>query len=282
MSDLILSAAAENHHLLLLPADVTAEDFQALIYSTFPNTLRQDEYTYAIDPTTSFSGPYQVPAQLRDELDAPSWAEIAWAAHTAYERGDRLPAALAGIDPLWDAHASAPLTGSEERAVQFLVAAARRLHGAVRSGGVVIPCDPHTNPALTLYSPVWLDPNTLGTIASNFLTNLGDSLTDADRYHLAETTMSAYSVYGDSAQGLITIEVDAEEYLPPAIAAFTWAANGAVTYQLRYHGTDSSAQVLTAVVGVIEALIVAIADLAPGAICDDDGFLVELSQNAPH
>lgn len=283
MSELTLAASAADHHLLLLPADVTSADFQALVYSTYPTALRQDEYTYVTAPDTSFSGPYRLNADLRATLGAPSWATQAWVAHTAHERADALPAELRGIDPLWDAHADGLLCGSEERAVKFLLAAARRLAGAVRTGGVMISADANRSAALSVFSPVWLDPTMLGGVVDEFVTNLGDSLTDADRYNLPEQTMSAYSMYGNAAGGLLSVDVDAEEFLPPAITAFSWAARGAVCYQLRYHPQDEASldeAALQRAELVIEQLARAITQLAPGAVCDDDGFLVQLDNEA--
>ncbi|WP_250505723.1 hypothetical protein [Bowdeniella massiliensis] len=287
MADLQLAlAAARAHHILVVPEGVGYADIHALAASYFPDVYPQDEYTFALAADYSISGAYGLASEIRRELDIPAWAHAAFVAHVPPDRGAALPSELAGIDPVWDAYPEGLPQGEEARALDFFRAAARRLGGAlVLAGGSVVVPDPDERPDLSVYSPIWLDPDTLDARLAPILAGARSSLQDADSYELAEdVVLDAYSIYAPIAGGQISIEVQAEEFLPPSIAAFDWAAGGAVAYAVRFIAENEDQRQLSlaqrrersAAARVIEAACRAIVALAPGVVADDDGFLVDI------
>ena len=290
MSLLSLDAAAtRKHHVLAVPARVSPQEFEILVRSRFIDVWRQDEYTLAVSADTSFSGRYEIEAVARAEMGLPGWANGAFVAHVPPCRGDALPGFLAGIDPVMDAYTDGVPDGSEMAAIQFFMACARRLGGAVAlAGGAVVVPNPALAPHLTLYSPIWLDPDALVTRIEPVLGPLRTSLQDADRHNLPDEVMTRYGAYTTAPGDFIEIRVEDDEMLPASVAAFDWAQGGAVSYQLRYFPkaeVDYSRDVLDErqlaatdeAAHAIAKACRALQEVAPGAVADDDGFLVDLA-----
>ncbi len=273
-------AAAKDHHILVTPAGVDMQQFSALLASRFDTVLTQDEYTRAVSAHTSFSGPYSLTAATRNALGLPAWAEMAYTAHVPAQRGGPLPPELHGVDPVWDAFAAGQAEGDEALAVAFLCAAARKVGGGV----VVNECAiiPQPTADLTLFSPVWLDPQALDTLVAPFLGERSSSLADAEHYRLPDDApLTGYSIYGAGAGGMVSVAVEAEEYLPAAVAAHEWARDGVVSYQIRWNNDDGASlnqpSFCSEAAALVEGIVRALQDLAPGVVCDDDGFLIDLN-----
>lgn len=281
------AAAAVDHHVLLLRDEVDLATIEALIRSRFGGAWPQDEFTIAAGPETSFSGPYDVDEGVRGALGLPAWAERAVVAHVPTVRGGPLPEGLAGVDPIFDAYPRALPEGVELEALRFLVAAARRLAGAVlcAGAGLVVP-RPNQDCDLIWFSPIWLDPDALRAQLAPVLGPVRSSLQDADALGVEETVMASYALYGLDVP--LDVHVEAADLVPAAVAAFDWAADGAVAYHVRYAGdleTDlafgplsdvEAAEIAQAALAAARACR-AIGDLAPGVVTDDDGFLLELA-----
>lgn len=290
MPDLVLSGdAAAGHHILAVSGEVGQADVQALAASYFPQLFPQDEYTFATSEVLSISGAYELTDEVRRSLDIPAWAELAFVAHVPPDRGGALPDDLAGVDPIWDAYSDALPQGEEARAIAFLRAAARRLGGAlVLAGGVVVVPDPDETPDLTVYSPIWLDPDALDARLAGVFAEHRSSLGDADTYELpSDVVLDAYNIYTPIAGGVVSVDVQAEEFVPASIAAFDWASDGCVAYAVRFAPEDEEAfgrgslsvrqrRERSAAARLIEQACRAILDVAPGVVADVDGFLLEL------
>lgn len=192
--DTVDSAA---HHLLVLPAEVGAEEVATLAASRFAATRWEREPTTQVPrPTggaralrattappgvlrlsrhTVLRGPYVVERGTATELGVPASAGLAYVSDGPVERGER-PFPYGGDrDGLRRAFCEGLPVRDEERVVRWLIDAARRLGGAVRTaaaGGspatVLVP-DPAAAVDLTVWSDIWLDPDAALTVVRQAL-----------------------------------------------------------------------------------------------------------------
>lgn len=173
-------------HLLLLPADVGHDEVEILALSRFPHARWEVEPTtvpprpsggarglrYAEPPPgrlrlsrhSVLVGPYLVDADAAASLAVPTTAALAYELEGPVERGERPWPGAGDRDGLSRVFAGGLPVRDEERCVAWLVAAARRLGGAVRAaahrdspGGLLVP-DPASAVDLTVWTDVWLDP----------------------------------------------------------------------------------------------------------------------------
>lgn len=167
-------AAADAHHLLVLPEDVAAEELDVLATSRFPHA-RWERLPDAVDlrgrrrvgpgllrltRLSTLEGPYRVPREVRGPLGLPPAGADAYLVRGPRERGTAPWPGAADPDGLARAFPDGLPVRDEERVVAWLVDAARRLGGAVRvadSAAVLVP-DPGAAVDLTVWSDVWLDP----------------------------------------------------------------------------------------------------------------------------
>jgi hypothetical protein len=215
-------------------------------------------------------GPYLMDAALCEQLGFPPGLTNAFVATTLAERGD--PPFPGSLDPTGVARAfpdGLPIR-EEARAVDWLVAAARRLGGAVRldpSGVVLIP-RPDAATDLTVVTNLWLEPwETLelarsvspafelasdlhpwgGPASSGLPGEVSSALSDAQREALhaqadavdartlrGEPVISAYALRADFGQsGTGWIEASGGE-APLALQHLDWAGSGVVSYAVRW------------------------------------------------
>jgi hypothetical protein len=105
-------------------------------------------------------GPYGVDATVAAALGLPPSAATAWLLDCPVERGER-PYPGGDRDGLKRGFPDGLPVREEERSVQWLVAAARRLGGSVRVGrsGILLTPDPAAMVDLVLYTDRWLEPD---------------------------------------------------------------------------------------------------------------------------
>nr|WP_297428008.1 hypothetical protein [uncultured Actinotalea sp.] len=283
------------HHLLLLPEDVGYDEVEVLAVSRFPHAhwetapgivpSRPGRGSRATPPApgtlrlsrhSTVVGPFGVEPGAATALGAPTTARLAYRLHAPVERG---PAPLqegGDRDGLRRAFPAGLPVRDEERTLGWLVAAARRLGGAVRtSTGTVLVPDPAAAVDLTVWTDIWLEPEAALAVLRRVLPqatlNLpttgwagpppgtgqravvgGDALDDeqrralhaaADDHDIATLTqpppMTAYGCLADlEIDGMLALEVSGETTLPPVIAAVPWAAAGAVAYRVRWEPPD--------------------------------------------
>ncbi|MDR1633991.1 MAG: hypothetical protein LBS27_03510 [Bifidobacteriaceae bacterium] len=159
MPQTLTSALAETHHLLVLAPDIDVTEI-AILASTRWRGVEREMGEITLSRYSSLFGPYTVGAGLGPSLGLPRGLNQAWMATTLTERGDRpFPGSLdpAGVSRAFPT--GLPVR-EERRVVDFLVAAARRLGGVVRfhGSGVMVAPVPDGALDLTVYSPLWLEP----------------------------------------------------------------------------------------------------------------------------
>ncbi|WP_372593920.1 hypothetical protein [Actinotalea sp.] len=172
-------ALAEQHHLLALAGDVPAEELDVLATSRFsaagwevpaePAARRGRSKAGPIavlrlSRLSSLRGPYPIDRAAAAALGLPGPTGQVWLLHAPVERGEAPWPGAADRDGLGRAFPDGLPIRDEERVVTWLVAAARRLAGAVRVTGVgggpatVLVPDPAAAVDLTVWSDIWLDP----------------------------------------------------------------------------------------------------------------------------
>jgi hypothetical protein len=146
-------------HLLLLPSTVTATEVDELVRARVPDAELATTGQVRLGRRCRFSGPVEL--SMEDAVDAavPMPWTLAYALQAPIEREDP---PLPGVDDR-DGFARAFPDGlpwrEEGRALQLMVAMARRLHGVVRvAGGTLIHPDPDRALDVLLHAPVWLEP----------------------------------------------------------------------------------------------------------------------------
>ena len=168
----------DTHHLLVLAADITADEVEALAMSQDLHSGWVGASRLQLLPGIELQGPWAVDDELRGMLGLPDWAAQVMMLECEPTRSGPLPAALTGIDALSDAFPLAQPTGNELIALTRLRAIARRLAGALRLAGdpavpggkprpVLLTPDPETSISLTVYAPVWIAPDAAATLVGS-------------------------------------------------------------------------------------------------------------------
>lgn len=177
----------DTHHLLLLADDVSRDEVESL-------ALSQDEHAgwvgasrLQLAPGAELQGPWAVDGELRELLALPAWTAQVWLLECEPQRSGPLPRELAGIDAMSDAFPLGQPAGTELVALIRLRAIARRLAGGLRLVGdapapgrhaqpaeahgaetagrpVLLIPDPDASVGLSVYAPVWIDPDALAAI----------------------------------------------------------------------------------------------------------------------
>lgn len=267
------------HHLLLLAEDVVAEEVEALAVSRFVGAGWRDARTLVLTPDAALTGPWPVGEDARSALRLPDEAVQAFLLRCPMRRGAPPPESMVERDPRAAAFRDGLPVGVEADAVDFLVAAAGRLGGAVRmagSGVVVIP-DPEADVNLWVYAPVWLDPQALLAAVRPALPTLELAmdlaepvLTDVpapppevggvepldegerawlhaearayDEATLAEPViLDAYGAVAESDGGLVEVAVEGQEVVPLALRGLEWTDRGVVVYAVRWWPSEEGA-----------------------------------------
>lgn len=174
-------------HLLALPADVGTDEVEVLAASRFRNvrwvdaasepaartgmlpavtaafgirtvTRQQPVPALRLARLSTLAGPYAVTTQDALSLGLPATTATVWLLDAPRERGEA-PWPGGDRDGLKRAFPEAMPVREEERVLQWLVAAARRLRGAVRTQtGVVLTPDPDAAIDLTVLTDRWAEP----------------------------------------------------------------------------------------------------------------------------
>ena len=182
-----LPASKEPRHLLVLPEDVGDDEVEVLAVSRFPQARWEETdlptprgimgpmtaalgmravsanmkpaRTLRVARLSTLTGPYAVEAEDAVTLGLPPWSTFAYVVLAPRERGGK-PYPGGDRDGLKRAFPGGMPVREEERVLQWLVAAARRLGGAVRiaDNGIVLVPDVDSAIDLTVYSDHWLEP----------------------------------------------------------------------------------------------------------------------------
>ncbi|MCL2803622.1 MAG: hypothetical protein FWD29_06685 [Micrococcales bacterium] len=256
-------------HLLALPAGVGAEDL-ALLASARWRRVGLEGQDLTLSRYSVLHRGLDYSAAGLEAAGLPAGLDQAWVTQTLRERGQ--PPFPGAVDPTGLARAFPDgLPEREEgRVVSFLLAAARRLGGAVRfDSGVVVEPPPEAAIDMTVFSPIWLVPPDLQSLVQkvdpDFRQSAGLSddqalsheppagpadtlMTRAQRRELlvklrqgdrealqAAPAQEAYAVEADLGKGgRITVEVSLVEDLPLPIKSLPWVQRGVVAYAIKW------------------------------------------------
>jgi hypothetical protein len=273
MTQALTSALADTHHLLVLAPDIDASEVAALASTRWRGVERaMGEIT--LSRYSSLFGPYTIGAGLGPSLGLPRGLNQAWMATTLTERGDKpFPGSL---DPTGISRAftdGLPVR-EERRVVDFLVAAARRLGGVVRfhGSGLMVAPVPDGALDLTLYSPLWLEPEaalaTARSVVPHFelainwhdyvpvgqaavqvegldlpadrRSELHEQADRRDHEALAQApSLDRYALTADlGPAGNVALEICGIDQPPGGLRNLPWAAEGAVVYTVRWIPAD--------------------------------------------
>jgi hypothetical protein len=272
---------ARSKHLLLLGADVTDDEVEALVLSRFPEAGRVNATVLALTPQAAVEGPWAVPDPAA--LGAGPDVTQAYAITVPVHRGEPVPEELRGLGGILDAFADGPPEGHELAIVEFAQAAARRLGGAVRVAGTGALITPEPGVDLAVHSEVWLHPDALVHVLTPALPgvalNLGpdagavataaapaprptpptpagiEDLDDGERawIHAEADAFDAHALAAESATeaygavcalpdgGSVAVEVEAEVSVPLVLEGLDWARSGVIRYDLRWFPADPEA-----------------------------------------
>lgn len=171
---LVVDGETRGRHLLVLPSGPGPDDVGTLAASRFPAARWEEPEprlaagggaalrVLRLGRLSRLIGPYLLGPGDATALGLPGQPAAVWQLECPVERGDR-PGPGGDRDGLKRAFPDAMPVREEERAVQWLVAAARRLSGSLRVGGTgtVLTPDPGALVDLVLYTDRWLEPSEL-------------------------------------------------------------------------------------------------------------------------
>lgn len=278
--------SAHLHHLLLTDGEVSQTDLDSLARSWFPAAGQISLDALTLGSGLFLTGPWSVGERLRSQLDVPAWATAAYLALCPAERADALPEELLGTDPILDAYPHGIPTGTEMEVLRFLVAAARRLAGALHLAGtaVVLQPDPESAVNLAVYAPASLAAETVVEAIGR-----DDVTLDGRTRRTWSVSLPALPGPGGDvrAAGILQVISDRHPMPPLSLAALEWATPGARGYEVRWHPPEESLALTgrlslaqrrtrSAVIAEVERIAREIQRLANGVVVDDDGFLVAL------
>lgn len=174
-------------HLLVLPDGIATDEVEVLASSRFPSArwerppripsgrrstgatrgpaLEATPGVLRVGRLSTLTGPYGVEPPQVARWGLPTDTRVAWVVDCPRERAEG-PAFGGDRDGLRRAFGTERPVREELRVVQWLVAVARRLGGAVRvDSGVVLEPDMDAALDLAVYAPRWVEPRTVLTAA---------------------------------------------------------------------------------------------------------------------
>ncbi|HLS12893.1 MAG TPA: hypothetical protein VK095_00110 [Beutenbergiaceae bacterium] len=261
---------AWGHHLLVVSAQVEADDVEALALSRFPGASRRDAHTIDLLPGAWLTGPWRLDDGARTRLGLPEEADGAYLARAPVQRSGPVPEELRGLGGMLDAFPEGPPERTEAEVVTFLLAAARRLGAGLRAGGsgVLVLPDPAEIPDLLVHAPVWLDPDALLVVLRPVLPDVrlimeagpaplpraAGTTDDPERLrlHAEADAFDAAALAGEEVReaygaisrfpddGVISVSVEAQDPAPLTLAGTDWARDGVLTYALRWYPAEDA------------------------------------------
>lgn len=262
----------QSRHLLVVGAEVEAEEVELLALSRFPTTR------WEVPPTPGRDGVLE-PGLLRTSRHTALRGPYAsnggrggsvFVVSCPRERGEPPFPGGGDRDGLGRAFPAGLPVREEDRVVRWLVAAARRLAGTAVLDGVVVTPDPDAQIDLTVYSDVWLEPEAALATARHVdartvyapggedwagppahLVSPADlDAADAAELHAAADDVDIAALTSPEAlsgyalhlplglDGLVVVEIGGEELLPVSLRGLPWADGGAIAYRVRWVPDD--------------------------------------------
>lgn len=290
-----MTGAATGRHLLALPAGSAHDDVVALVVTRRPHATREGPGRLRLSRHSLLLGP------LADaSVDGLGPGHIVYALDAPVEREPPIPFPVPDPDGMLRAFPGGLPTRDEGRQLDLIRSIARRMGGAVRVAGTgrVLRPDPDTAIDLIVHSPYWLTPETLLPVVRRTLTHAElavagttwDGPSDAfDAAALArpdELDGYAISALLDARLGRITVGVQAEELVNPALAGLDWPQRGVASYAVRWVADDPAdrrperpgaefRQLRARIRWLVGRVARTVVEAASGVVLDEDGFYVD-------
>ncbi|GAA4427506.1 hypothetical protein GCM10023169_27610 [Georgenia halophila] len=281
----LVRTLAEPHHLLVLASDIAPDEVESLVASRSDSAGSVGESDLRLLPGVHLTGPWSVGSDLRSVFDLPGWAAQAYLLRCPVQRGHPLPAELAGVDPVLDAFLDGVPIGVEQESIDHLRAVGRRLGGALRlaGSGAVVVLDPESATDLTVHAPVWLEPDACLQVLRATLPEPRNPLDDLPE---GVEELETYGIASAIGEDLVDVTVTGTAHPPLVLRDEPWARRGVVAYEVRwrpahpetafaYRPPLAQREARARAGELIERTAAAIYDAVDGAVCDDDGFLVD-------
>jgi hypothetical protein len=249
-----ISAAVELSamHLLLVPSTVHPDDVSDLVRARVPGSDLGRTGHATLGRYSRLSGPYELSMEEAVDAAVPMPWTVVYALGAPIEREDP---PLPGLDDR-DGFARAFPRGlpwrEEGRALQLLVAMARRVHGAVRvaGGGGLIQPDPERAVDVIVHSPYWLDPQVLLGVVQRALPSARLEIEGTDWNGPSDASYSGALVdpyLADSPlspQELSALHHHADRHDMDVLAGEDVIDGFAIAGELGLHGGDGAVEVL--------------------------------------
>lgn len=158
--------AGQDHHILVVGADVDPRELEALAVSTWEDAAWLEPGLLRLTEGATLSGPWRIDVDARQQLKTPAEDEQGWILSVPVCRTDPAPEFLLDTDLVAQAFPDAMPAGLEYEVIQALQRFARRLAGAIRvagSGNILEP-DADSAVAITVYAPRWVDEDDLADL----------------------------------------------------------------------------------------------------------------------
>jgi hypothetical protein len=200
--------AVPGHHILAVPQDVTAQELAILARTRWRGAEIDSAGRLALSKYSSLAGPSWLTASLAERIGFPAGLPWVFVVSTLRERGDLPFPGSRDATGIARAFPDGLPIREEARVANWLVAAARRLGGAVRFDHWGMVLCPQADAAidLTVYSNLWLDPAAA--------LNLAQSVTPAFRLATELTPWAGPAGLPPMAAGLHAAHVTASSVLP--------------------------------------------------------------------
>lgn len=211
------------HHLLVVDDDVAAQEVEALARSWFPRPAWVADHALQLSGDAVLTGPWTVSPEDRAALRLPDEDAVAYLLRCPVQRGGPAPSELAGAVGLSEAFEAGLPVGLEADVLAFLLAAARRLGGALRvaGSGMVLRPDPASEVNLWVHSPVWLEPEALVAVLQPTLPGLRLAM-ELDEHAVAPAPAETPDVGGEDPERVL--DEGERAWLHAEAAAFDEAA----------------------------------------------------------
>jgi hypothetical protein len=238
-------------HLLLVPSTVHPDDVGDLVRARVPGSDLARTGFASLGRYSRVSGPYELSMEEAVDAAVPMPWTVVYALGAPIEHEDP---PLPDVDDR-DGFAVAFPRGlpwrEEGRALQLLVAMARRVHGGVRvAGGPMIQPDPNRAVDIIVHSPYWLDPDVLLGVVQRVLPTARLDIEGVDWSGPADSSYSGEAVADYLADNpLSTQELSVLHHLADKQDMTTLAGEDvidgfAITGELGAGGGDGAVEVL--------------------------------------
>lgn len=264
------------HHALVVSDDVSAAEIEALALSRYPRAMWESLNMLRLTRHSAIHGPFEVEERVYRSLGIDRAFTQLYIVECPKDRSEPPFAAGGGDrDGISRAFPDGLPYREEGRIVEWLVAVARRLQGALRiaGSGAILQPDPLASVDLFVHSDLWLNPQASLTTVRSVLVHaelaptayhwkgpvIGmvppegtEGLSDeerwgvhaaADAYDVAtlagEQTIEVYGIDVDlGLDGGLSVEIGGNSEPPKVLNNVDWAQGGVVTYSVQWNPPD--------------------------------------------